>query len=363
MSGHLRDMTAEDKLVDSMGLASAISCADFSGCAATVVGYGNTGRQYVKALRALGVKQIRVCSRSDAPLAELRDIDGITTLAGGFLRIEGELIPGELGIVATPTLNLVASAEHLVACGYRKILIEKPVSLRADEIQRLADKLEKQGVDAACAYNRVAYPSFQEVRARTRQEGGITSCTYTFTEWFKPDWLDRFPPEELARWGISNSLHVMSMAHGLIGMPRIWSSHRAGSQAWHPTGAIFVGSGISEQGIPFAYHADWFSTGRWSVEVHTAISSYRLCPLEKAFRRTTALADWEEIPIATFAPGVKAGFVEQVAAMFCQDIRRRVPLISLQEAAALAGYGEEVFGYRIESRPVPKPRCDAQNMA
>lgn len=355
MSGHIRDMTAEDKLVDSMGLASAISCADFSGCAATVVGYGNMGRQYVKALRALGVKQIRVCSRSEAALAELRDVDGITTLGGGFRKIEAELVQGELGIVATPTLDLIAPAKHLAACGYRKILIEKPVSLRADEIQRLADMLEKQGVDAACAYNRVAYPSFHEARARARQEGGITSCTYTFTEWFKPDWLDRFPSEELARWGISNSLHVMSMAHGLIGLPKAWSGFRAGSLTWHPTGTVFVGSGISDRGVPFAYHADWSSTGRWSVEVHTAISSYRLCPLEKAFRRTTALADWEEIPVVTFAPDVKVGFVEQVAAMLCQNIRRRVPLISLQGAAAFAGYGEEVFGYRIESRPMPKP--------
>ena len=32
---------------------------DFSICGATVVGYGNTGKQYVKALRALGVQHIR----------------------------------------------------------------------------------------------------------------------------------------------------------------------------------------------------------------------------------------------------------------------------------------------------------------
>ena len=128
-----------------------------------------------------------------------------------------------------------------------------------------------------CAYNRVAYPSFLEAYARASHEGGITSCTYTFTEMIKQDWPERFKPDELARWGIANSLHVMSMAHALIGLPQSWTGHQCGALPWHPAGSVFVGSGISKLGIPFSYHADWGSTGRWSVEVHTAVSSYRLC--------------------------------------------------------------------------------------
>lgn len=338
--------------VDSSGLAAAIEATDFSDVAATVVGYGHMGKQYVNALRAIGVRQIRVCSRSSGPLEELCEVEGLETGSGGFERLECRPQPGELGIIATPTLLLVDPAERLASLGFRRLLIEKPVSLWANEIERLASRLEAQGVEVFCAYNRVAYPAFQEVRARIVQEGGITSCTYTFTEMIKPDWPKRFPSEELARWGISNSLHVIGMAHGLIGMPATWSGSQRGSLPWHPAGTIFVGSGISERGISFSYHADWGSTGRWSVEIHTPVSSYRLCPLERLFRRTSSTGAWEEVSVMTTVPAIKTGIVEQVAAVLNPKVRHLIPLVSVERAAKLTRYAEDIFGYAHESSRV-----------
>lgn len=335
----------QNQILSSAELAAKIAATDFSGCAVTVVGYGNMGRQYVKALQALRVKRIRVCSRSPGPLEELQGVAGLETIAGGFERLEFHPQPGELGIVTTPTLLLVAPAERLASLGFQRLLIEKPVSLWASEIERLAQSLERQGVKAACAYNRVAYPSFHEVCSRAVQESGITSCTYTFTEMVRPDWPQRFPAEELARWGIANSLHVIAMAHGLIGLPKEWSAYRCGSLLWHPSGATFVGAGRSERGIPFSFHADWGSTGRWSVEIHTSVSSYRLCPLEKLFRRASSTAEWQEVPIESFAPDAKAGFVEQLAAMLHRELQRHVPLVPLTRAAALTRYAEDILGY------------------
>ena len=106
-----------------------------------------------------------------------------------------------------------------------------------------------------------------------------------------------------------------------------------------------MGSGTSDQGIPFAYHADWGSTGRWSVEVHSRHASYRLCPLERLFRRSSATSEWAEVPVSAFAPQVKAGITEQVAGMLHQEIRGRLPLMTLRDAAALTSFGEELFGY------------------
>jgi predicted dehydrogenase len=272
-------------------------------------------------------------------------VSGVETVADGFERLQHNPEPGELGIVATPTASLVAAAQRLASLGFHRLLIEKPVSLWSREIDCLSETLEQQGVETVCGYNRVAYPSFHEVRARAAREGGITSCTYTFTEMIKPDWPERFPPEELARWGIANSLHVISMAHGLIGMPAMWSGHRSGALPWHPTGTVFVGSGISDCDIPFAYHADWGSTGRWSVEVHTRFASYRLCPLERVYSKRSATGDWEEIPIVTFAPETKAGIVEQVAAMLSGEVLQLVPLVTIRQAGVLTKYAEELFGY------------------
>ena len=331
--------------VSSSALAGAVAAADCSQAASTVLGFGSMGRQYVQALRALGLARIRVCSRSAGPLEALRGVSGVETVAGGFERLAVRAESEELGIIATPIASLMASVERLASLGFRRLLIEKPVSLWSSRIEQLAERLERQGIEAWVAYNRVAYPSFHEARARTSEEGGITSCAYTFTEMIRPDWAQRYPAEVLARLGVANSLHVMSLAHGLIGWPAAWSGHRAGRLVWHPAGSVFVGSGVSQRGVAFTYHADWGSTGRWSVEVHTPVSSYRLCPLEQLFRRASAAGAWEPVPVEVFNPDIKAGLIEQVAAALDPAVRALVPLVSVREAARLARFGEAVFGY------------------
>lgn len=335
--------------LDAAALRDAIAAADVRASTATVIGYGAMGRQYVAALRTLRVARIRVCARSEASIAPLKGVSGIEVFPGGIERFEEKPEPGELGIVATPTERLVFAAERLATLGFRTVLVEKPVARSAAAIARLAEELARHGVDAVCGCNRLAYPSYHEVAVRAARDGGISSCAYTFTEMVKPDWPQRFSREELARWGVANSLHVIGMAHGLIGPPGEWRGYRSGRLSWHAAGAIFVGAGISAHGIPFSYHADWGSTGRWSVEAHTPAASYRLCPLEKVFRRTTPTGDWDEIAVPTLAPDVKAGFVEQVAAMLDAGLRRRVPLMPIREAAALTRFAEEVFGYTAET--------------
>ncbi|MDP3766468.1 MAG: Gfo/Idh/MocA family oxidoreductase, partial [Dehalococcoidia bacterium] len=305
----------------SAELAAAVARARPAAGAVTVVGYGNMGREYVKALQAMGVRRIVVCARSAARLGPLQGAEGLQTVVGGVERLGPPDDRASLAIVATPTETLGAVAEPLARRGYRRLLIDKPVAVWSEDIVRLADALERDGAEAVCAYNRLAYPSFQEVRARAEQEGGVTSCTYGFTEYVHRIGPDRFSAEELARWGIANSIHVLSLAHGLIGLPATSSGHRGGRLAWHAAGAVFVGSGVSTRGIPFAYHADWGSTGRWGVEVHSGTASDRLCPLETLVRRTSPTAEWQEVPVTTFAPAVKAGLVEQVVAMLDPQVR------------------------------------------
>ncbi len=322
-----------------------IGSADFSGFSAAVIGYGKMGREYVKALRALQVPRIRVCSRNPENLRELKGIEGISIVIGGYQELETRPGPEELAILAVPAADLAAASRRLAGLGYRRMLIEKPVSLWSGEIEELDEFLRRSGLEAAVAYNRVAYPSFIEAGYRTQREGGITSCLYTFTEFIHKIDLKRYTKDELSRWGIANSLHVISMAHGLIGEPESWSGFRSGSLDWHPAGTAFVGSGLSAKGIPFVYQADWGSTGRWSVELHTRGASYRLLPLEQLQRRASPTSDWEPVPVSSFDSGVKTGFVEEAAAMLDGKIRSLVPLISVGQAAALTRYGEKLFGY------------------
>lgn len=332
--------------LDSQQLASALASEQFGDCTATVVGFGFVGKEYVKALRRLGVGRIRVCSRSAKPLAELAG-SGIETVAGGYASLGTKPRPDELGIVGTPTADLIPAAQHLIELGFRKLLIEKPVALYSKAIEELSCLCHKHNVDVAVAYNRVAYPSALELLARATQEGGITSCRYTFTEMIKPDWPQRFATAELARWGVANSLHVMSLAHGVIGLPREVKAYCTGqgNLQWHSGGNTLVGAGLSAQGIPFSYHADWGAPDRWSVECCTRAAAYRLCPLEELRRKTTPLADWELVPLGVLDSSVKMGFAEELAALLKPAWRNRIPLYSLDQAAALTSFGETIFGY------------------
>lgn len=332
--------------ISSEGLATAISRTDFSRHAVTVVGYGSMGRQYVAALQALGVSLIRVCSRARSQIEVFRGNSKIEEFPDGFEQLAISPKTRELGIIATPVELSIRAAERLVDLGFKRLLIEKPVALRASKIKKLAEKFHSKGIEAICAYNRVAYPSVIECAYRVDQDGGITSCTYNLTEMIKPDWLDRFAKQELKRWGIANSLHVVSMAHSLIGLPREWKGYRSGAISWHPSGSVFVGAGIAGDGIPFSYHADWGSKGRWNLEVHTRKASYRFCPMEKLLRRELALSEWQDVPVTSLEPQVKVGVLEQTAAMLDAEIGRHVPLLSLEDGIALTVYGEKVFGYR-----------------
>lgn len=338
--------TQRDAAVNAEALARLIAGREFHGCAVTIVGYGFMGREYLKALRALGVGRIRVCSRRPEPLEALRGEAGLDTVAGGASALRGPTAEEELAIVASPVASVVEVSQRLIERGFRRLLIEKPVSLFAEEIAQLGARLEAAGVEAACAYNRVAYPAVAELRARAVEEGGITSCLYGMTELVQKFDPTAMPAAEAQRWGIANSLHVVSLAHALIGQPGRWRAFRSGSLPWHPSGATFSGAGVSERGIPFAYHADWGSPGRWWVEASTRVAAYRLCPLETLTRRTDPLGAWEPVALRAFAPQVKVGLAEQVAGMLDERIRSAVPLVSLREAAGLAAFGEDVFGYR-----------------
>ena len=299
----------------------------------------------MEALQILGFGNIRVCSRSSGSLESLQGVSDITTKAVDYRELDWYARPDELAIIATPINSLCDAAKSLCDLGFRKIFIEKPISLYSVEMQKVVNIFQNKGIQGICGYNRTAYPAFHELRFKVHEDGGISSCNYSITEIVREDWQSRFSTEELARWGIANSIHPIAMAHGLIGLPKIWKGFRSGSMEWHPTGIVFVGSGISDMNIPFTYHGDWGSKGRWSVEAHTEIASYLMKPLEKLYRKESPNGEWNEIPVSIFEPDVKDGIMEQVAALLDPYISDLVPLFSLEESTSLTRYAESVFGY------------------
>jgi len=334
----------ESVVTSSSEFAALLKKKDFSGSSVLVVGHGNMGKAYVKAFQVLGVQNILVCSRSEKSIESLKG-SGIRTIYGGHIKIKERPGPNDMAVVATSTDNMGEAIRHLMEVGYKKILCEKPVSFWSSEISNLAEEALRNNVDIVCAFNRLAFSSFLEARYLTKLDGGITSCRYDFTELTDRIDFRRYTSNERTRWGVANSLHVFSMAHGLIGLPKNWSSRRSGETPWHPTGSIFVGEGVTKSGVLFVHRADWTSKGRWLVEVQTSKAIYQMSPLEKLSRKKDPLGEWEEVALSTYSKETKSGLLEQVAAMLDDEVRQQVPFFDLQTTSELTRFGEEVFGY------------------
>ena len=191
----------------------------------------------------------------------------------------------------------------------------------------------------------MVYPNFHMLKEKCQFDGGITSCRFTFTERIGLIDFQKNISEIYSRWGISNSLHVITMAFDLIGIPNEMNSHQYGNLKWHPSGSIFVGCGQSKEDIPFSYHADWGSGGRWGVEVNTKKNSYQLIPLEELFVCKKDESVWNKIEVKKSFPKIKQGIAEEVAIMLCDDLEYRKKLPSLIKTSEYNKIAEKIFGY------------------
>lgn len=157
----------------------AIEGGDFSNSRVSLIGYGGMGHHYLEALQALGVGQISVVSRSPETLRGLEGRPGLELVSGGVEGFKRNPDGDELAIVATPTDTLEELSRQLIGRGFRRLLIEKPVSLWSGGIEALGRRVTEKNVTATRAYYRVAYPSMLEVAGRVEDEGGRPPCHKT----------------------------------------------------------------------------------------------------------------------------------------------------------------------------------------
>jgi len=272
-----------------------------------LIGAGAAGRDYVRALRLLGVEKIDILSRRQEPAVALCREYGLGRAFGGGL----DTLPGIVDrydrfIVASPIETLLPYLKALVERTRHPVLLEKPVALVAAD---LADHLGcHPNGNVMVGLNRLFYPSVIELKRRL-EEDPVRSADFSFTEWLHRVNLSQYAPEVLARWGIGNSLHVISTVFDLIGRPQVLHAEVAGQNEveWHPAGSAFLGAGRSEHGVPFAYAADWLSAGRWSAAFRTAAGAYHLEPFEGlSFCPKGSVKRAEVVPV--WAGDIKCGF-------------------------------------------------------
>lgn len=277
-----------------------------------LIGAGEIAHEYVKALFALGIRDIHVLSRSAESARafcakwQLTPVesDAREHLAAHALTYDGV-------IVASPVETLLPYVYDLIEFGAKRILVEKPVVLRACDLDPVLRKFPEAPV--MVALNRLFFPSVDALRQRLTVEP-VRSAEFSFTEWVHRIPLEKIQPMVLARWGAANCIHVISAVFDLIGVPRTVAAERAGQNElpWHPAGSIFVGSGVTTFDVPFCYSSDWGSAGRWSITVRTSRGSYHLEPME-ALTFCPKGSVTRETLVPAWGGETKCGFVEMLS--------------------------------------------------
>ncbi len=326
---------------------STINNRNFEDKSVLIIGAGVMAKEYALALSMMKVKNVTILSRSEQRTVQLSKKYNFKAVSGGFEKNLSSLEIFDLVIIATPVELLIPAAKRAIEAGQKNILIEKPVSLFCQEIEALIREITHMKIRVG--FNRTVYPNFHKLKELSDEDGGITSCRYSFTEWIHQIDFEKFSTEILSRWGIANSIHVISMAHELIGLPIKIESQQLGQFDWHPSGAVFSGLGITDKNIPFSYHSDWKAPGRWGVEIMTQENAYSLMPLEKLFYCPKNSVKWEEVQFRVAYPNVKLGIAEEIGIMLDEKTDQKPDLVTLDKAIDYCKLSEEIFGYNKTS--------------
>jgi len=248
-----------------------------------IVGAGLMSIDYAKVLEDLSVDYL-VIGRGEVSAQAFREETGAEVITGGleeFLK-SSPAIPSK-AIVTVDIASLSDTTNRLLECGIREILLEKPGVGYPQEIVDLVANARSNKANVLLAYNRRFYASVIRAKEIIREDGGVTSFNFEFTEWAHLIGPMKKTKAEHNNWFIGNSSHIIDTAFYLGGKPKEISSFHTGQNEldWHPASSIYAGAGVTESGALFSYHANWIGPGRWVIEMLTRKHRLIFKPIEQ----------------------------------------------------------------------------------
>lgn len=250
-----------------------------------LIGTGLMAVDYAKVLKGLN-KEFTVIGRGEKNAKTFEDATSVKPSTGGlenFLK-EGHVLP-EFVINSVGIDQLKETTLTLIKSGCKNILIEKPGVAYASEIYELEKAAIENKSNIVLAYNRRFYQSTLAAQKIIKDDGGVVSFNFEFTEWSHSiaTILHLKTEAEMQNWFLGNSTHVIDMAFYLGGKPKQLAAFYAGKENldWHKTSSNYCGAGVTQNGALFAYHANWMAPGRFSVEILTNKHRLIFRPLEK----------------------------------------------------------------------------------
>lgn len=246
-----------------------------------VIGAGLMAGEHVKVLDALNVNYT-VVGRSKQSAENFEQTYGQKVIYGGLENVFNQLENDYThAIIATPLENLEENTLFLLENGMKNILLEKPGAVTIEGMKKIARLAEEKKAIVYIAYNRRFYASVLEAKKRIKEDGGLSSFLFEFTEWSHQIEKLNKTIFQLNSWFIGNSTHVVDTAFYLGGTPKFLTGYTQSKLDWHPKGSIFVGAGVTEKNIPFSYHANWEAPGSWKLELLTNSNRYIFRPFEQ----------------------------------------------------------------------------------
>lgn len=300
-------------------------------------------QEYIKVLKNFDVN-IKVIARGKKNARLVKQIYNVEVIEGGldlFLLSKPENC--DLAIVCVRALDLYIATKKLLEFGVNEILIEKPGALYQKHLKELQDLERLNQANVLIAYNRRFYSATYEAQKIIKEDGGIVSFNFEFTEWSHIiEKLDN-SDEEKNRLFISNSSHVVDLAFYLGGKPEKISCFTEGAISWHNSASVFAGAGVTESGALFSYHANWISAGRWGIEILTEKHKLIFRPMEKLQiqNKGTISADFIEID-DKLDLDFKPGIYNLVNCIMKRDFSR---FVTLEEQISNFDYYKKIANY------------------
>jgi predicted dehydrogenase len=286
-----------------------------------LVGSGFMAKEYLLVLSAMK-KKVIVVGRGNEKIELLeQEFPEFTFYSGGLDKyLKVHLTVPDFAINASSISQLGITTKQLILAGVKSILVEKPGDLLLKGLKEIEDLTQESNTQVFIAYNRRFYSSVQKLKEEVFIDGGIQSVHFEFTEWVHIIDRNKFDLEVLNKWIVSNSSHVIDTVFFLIGNPKNMQNIVMGQGLipWHKSGSVFIGMGVSDQNIPFSYHSNWCSAGRWSIEISTSKRRFYLKPMEKLAQQILGSVSVEDIKLDdTLDSNYKPGLFIQVQDFLC----------------------------------------------
>ncbi len=295
-----------------------------------LVGAGKIAIEYAKVLTDLNKSYICV-GRSEFSASTFTKTTGVRAEAGGI----DTFIKGRKGrdslpsnaIVAVNVEQLYPVTLSLLESGVKKILLEKPGGVDGQEIKKITEKARQKNAIVYVAYNRRFYASTIRAKEIIEADGGITSFHFDFTELSHLIASSTINAKVKENWLLANSTHVTDTAFYLGGEPDTLVCHTSGTLDWHPSASIFSGAGKTMKGVPFSYHANWSSPGRWGIWLMTKNHRLILQPMEELYIQKAASFQYEKEELDNKNDlDYKPGFYNMIDAFLKDSDPRLLPI-------------------------------------